>query len=148
DQRLADDADALADLRRRVARERLVQDELVDAGDLLAAVLLRPRHSEPALRGELLHERASLLGVGELREVLARGIHHDRIVIVLKPLLDFVGKRLFLRREIEVHGVLLGRQEPRVPVQHIRYDAYRNEEGGRYFGRAARAASTALRRIP
>ena len=104
DQRLADDADALADLRRGVARERLVQDELVDPLDLLAAVLLRPRHPEPALVRELLHERAALGRVGELGEVLARRVHHDRVVIVLKPLLDFVGKRLFLRREIEVHG--------------------------------------------
>ena len=85
DQRLADDAHALADLRGRVARQRLVQDVLVDALDLLAAVLLRPGHAEPALGGELLHEGAALGRVHELAEVLAGGIHHDGVVVLDQP---------------------------------------------------------------
>ena len=42
DERLADDADALADLRAAAAGERLVEEVLVDALALGAAVLLRP----------------------------------------------------------------------------------------------------------
>src|SRR6185436_10300965 len=46
DEGLADDTDALADLRTAPARERLVQQVLVDALTLGAAVLLRPGHPE------------------------------------------------------------------------------------------------------
>ena len=49
DERLADDADALADLRAAPSGERLVEQELVDALALRAAVLLGPGHAEPAL---------------------------------------------------------------------------------------------------
>ena len=48
DERLADDADALADLRAAPPGERLVEQVLVDALALGAAVLLRPGHAEPA----------------------------------------------------------------------------------------------------
>jgi hypothetical protein len=111
DQGFPDDADALADLRRCVPRERLVEDVLVDAWDLLAAVLLRPRHPEPALRGELLHERAPLGRVRQLREVLPGRVHHDRVVVLDQPALDLIRKLLLFGREIEVHGGLLGQAE-------------------------------------
>ena len=53
DERLADDADALADLRAAAAGERLVEEVLVDALALRAAVLLRPGDPEPAPLAEL-----------------------------------------------------------------------------------------------
>ena len=51
--RLADDADALADLRAAPAGERLVEQVLVDAVAFLAALLLGPGDAEPALLAEL-----------------------------------------------------------------------------------------------
>src|SRR5207302_932234 len=51
--RLADDADALADLRPAATGERLVQQVLVDAVSLLASPLRRPGDAEPTLLGDL-----------------------------------------------------------------------------------------------
>ena len=53
DERLADDADALADLRAAARRERLVEQVLVDTLALGAAVLLGPGQAEPAPLAEL-----------------------------------------------------------------------------------------------
>jgi len=47
DQRLADDPDALADLRATAAGEGLVEDVLVDALSVGASVLLGPGDPEP-----------------------------------------------------------------------------------------------------
>src|SRR5262249_58396839 len=58
--RLADDADALADLRAAAAGQRLVEEVLVDAVTLLAAPLLGPPDSQPALLPHLAHERPPL----------------------------------------------------------------------------------------
>ena len=103
-QGLPDDADALADLGCGVLREGLVQDVLVDALDLLPAVFLGPGHPEPALRGELLHERAAFRRVAELAEVLAVVIHDDGVVVLDEPGFDLVGEFLFFGGEIKIHG--------------------------------------------
>jgi hypothetical protein len=109
DQCLADDADALADLGGGAASERLVQDELVDALDLLTSELLGPAHPEPTLGGELLHEGASLRCVAELREVLAREVHDHRVVVLIEPLLDLLGEGLLGFGKLEIHSLLLRR---------------------------------------
>ena len=96
---------AVAARRRGVAGERFVEDEFVDTLDALAAVLLGPRHPEPALGSELAHEGAAFRGIRELREILAGRIHHDRVVVLDQPLLDLVAKGIFLGRKLEVHGV-------------------------------------------
>src|SRR5574338_1102420 len=123
DQRLTDDADALADLRRAAPRERFVQDVLVDAGLLLAAVLLRPGHAEPAARGELLHERAPLRRVDDLGHVLAADVGHVGRRVLVEERLDLGGEGALLGGELEVHG-----RPPSGPAgpreDHIRYVAY------------------------
>ena len=106
DERLADDADALADLRTAAARERLVQQELVDALTVLAAVLLGPGEAEPAPVGELLHERAPGWRVDDLGHVLPRDVEHLGIVVGVEELLHLFGERALLRGEIEVHCAL------------------------------------------
>ena len=106
DHRLADDADALARLRRAVARERLGQDEVVDARQLAPAVLLRPRHAEPAALGELLHERALGRRVHGLRELLGVRVHHLGRGILAQERLDLGFEGLLLGAQLEVHGHL------------------------------------------
>jgi len=103
EQRLADDADALADLRAAAAGERLIEQVLVDAVALLAAPLLRPGQPEPAALGELGHEGAAGRGVDDLRHVLAGRVEHLGIGVVVEELLDLGEERLLLRREVEVH---------------------------------------------
>jgi hypothetical protein len=105
DQRLADDAGALADLRRASAGEGLVQNVLVDALLLLPAVLLRPAHADPALRGELLHEGATLWGVDDLRHVLATDVGHVGRGVLIEKRLDFLREGLLCIRELEIHGI-------------------------------------------
>jgi len=106
DERLTDDAHALADLRGAHARERLVEYVLVDALHFLAAVLPGPGHAQPALGGELFHERAALGRVGQLGEVLAGEIHDLGVVVVGQPLLNFLLKSLLGLGKIEIQGYL------------------------------------------
>src|SRR5690606_22549408 len=70
DERLADDADAFADLWRAPAGEGLVEQVLVDAVLLGPAVLLRPGHAQPALLADLGHEGPAGGGVADLGHVL------------------------------------------------------------------------------
>src|SRR5690606_33063381 len=95
---------ALADLRAAAPRERLVQDVLVDARLLLAAVLLGPGHPEPAARGELLHEGAPGGGVDDLRHVLARHVGHVGRRVLVEEALDLFGEGALLGAEGEVHA--------------------------------------------
>jgi hypothetical protein len=97
DDRLADDPHALADLRTAARRERLVQEVLVDAFALGAAVLLRPREPEPALLAHLGHERAALRRVDDLRHVLARQVEDVGIVVLVEEALDGVRELLLFR---------------------------------------------------
>ena len=99
DERLADDADALADLRAATAGELLVEDVLVDA-----LALADPPYSlgqvmpEPALVAELLHERPALGRVDDLRHVLAGDVEDVDVVVVVENAIDLLGERLLLRR--------------------------------------------------
>ena len=106
-ERLADNAHALADLRCTPTSKRLVENELVDAVFLLASVLFRPCHPEPPLRGKLLHERTPFGCIDELGEVLARQIHHNRIVVLLEELRDLVLKCPLLWRKLKIHVPVL-----------------------------------------
>ena len=103
DQRLADDADALADLRRCVLAERFVENVLVDAFDLLTTEFLRPRHPEPSLCRKLLHEGTAFGGIGKLAEVLAVMVHDFVVMIIDQPRFDLVCEFLFFREEIKFH---------------------------------------------
>ena len=107
DERLADDADALADLRTTARGEGLVQEELVHAFAFGSAVLLRPREAEPTPLPHCAHERASLRRVDDLRHVLAREIEDLGVVVRIEELLDFLGERALLGRELEVHATIL-----------------------------------------
>ena len=104
DERLADDADALADLRTTARGQRLVQEELVHAFAFGSVVLLGPREAEPAPLPHRAHERTPLRRVHDLRHVLARQIEDLGIVVLVEELLDFLGERVLLGRELEVHG--------------------------------------------
>ena len=103
DERLADDADALADLRAAATGEPLVQQVLVDALALGAAVLLRPGHAEPAPLAQRAHERAPLGGVDDLRHVLAGQVEDVGVVVLVEEALDLLGEGLLLGGEVEVH---------------------------------------------
>jgi hypothetical protein len=103
DERLADDADALADLRSAPAGQRFVEDELVDAFALGAAVLLGPSQPEPPVMAERLHERPPLGRVDDLGHVLAGHVEHIGVVVVVQEGLDLGLECLLLGREIEVH---------------------------------------------
>ena len=94
DHGLADDADTLADLWAATTGELLVEDVLVDALTLGAVVLLGPGHAEPALVADLLHERAPLRGVDDLRHVLAGDIEDLDVVVVVAEGDDFLLVRL------------------------------------------------------
>src|SRR5690606_36660504 len=97
DERLADDADALADLRAATPRELLVEDVLVHALALGPAVLLRPGHPEPALAPDLLHEGPALRRVDDLGHVLAGDVEDLRIVVLVAEGPDLVAERLLFR---------------------------------------------------
>ena len=105
DDRLADDADALTDLRAAATGELLVEDVLVDALALAAAVLLRPGHAEPALVAHFLHERAALGRVDDLRHVLAGHVEDVDVVVLVTEGDDLGLVGLLLFRELEIHSV-------------------------------------------
>ena len=86
DQRLADDADALADLRAAARRERLVEEVLVHAFALGPAVLLGPGEPEPAPLADLAHEGPPLRRVDDLRHVLAGEVEDVGIVVLVEEL--------------------------------------------------------------
>ena len=116
DQRLADDADALADLRGAPPGQRLVEQVLVDAVALGPAVLLRPGHAQPAPLADLGHERAALGRVADLRHVLARRVHDLDGLVLVEERLDLGEELLLLLRELEVHaGVVSPGQAGRTP---------------------------------
>ena len=104
--RLADDADALADLRAATGCERLVEEVLVDAVAFLTAPLGRPGDAEPTLLRHLAHERAAIGSVGDLRHVLARHVEEHRVVVGVEELLDFVAERELLGRKLEIHAAV------------------------------------------
>ena len=106
DERLADDPDALADLRPAPPRERFVEQELVDSFAVLPAVLLRPGDAEPPAVGQLLHERAPRGRVDDLGHVLAGDVEHVRIVVGVQEGAHVVGERTLLGGKIEVHRAL------------------------------------------
>ena len=114
DERLADDADALADLRAAARRERLVEEVLVDALALRAAVLLRPGQPEPAPLADLAHERAALRRVDDLRHVLPGEVEDLGIVVLVEELLDLRREGVLLGRELEVHGSLQSAARPQI----------------------------------
>jgi hypothetical protein len=117
DQRLSDDADALADLRPARARQAFVQEVLVDALTFAPAVLLGPGHAQPAAPADLLHEGASLGGVYELGHVLAAGVHDLGVVVLRDECVDFFREAVLLLRELEVHGCFLLLLRCRTPVR-------------------------------
>ena len=86
------------------AGERLVEEVLVDALALGAAVLLGPGEAEPALLAELAHERAALGRVDDLRHVLPGQVEDVGVVVLVEELLDLGREGLLLGRELEVHG--------------------------------------------
>jgi hypothetical protein len=103
--RLADDADALADLRTAAAGERLVEEVLVDAVAGLASPFLGPRDAEPLPFRDLGHERAALRRVDDLGHVLPRQIEDVGVVVVVEERVDVGAERALLGREVEIHGV-------------------------------------------
>jgi len=115
DQGLADDADALADLRATTRRELLVEEVLVHALALGTAVLLGPRESEPAPLTQLGHERPALGRVDDLRHVLAGQIEDVGIVVFVEEADDLLFEGALLGREIEVHGRIVREAPRRMP---------------------------------
>jgi hypothetical protein len=105
--RLAHDADALADLRSAAAGERLVEQVLVDAVTFLATVLLRPGDSHPAALGDLLHEGAALRSVDDLGHVLAGRVEDLGVLVGVEKGFDLGEKGLLLGGEIKVHEATL-----------------------------------------
>ena len=103
DQGLADDADTLADLRRSHRRQLFVEEVFVEPLTIAAAVFLGPGDAQPALLGELLHERAALGGVTDLRHVLARQIHHVDVTVRLEELAHLPQELSFFFGKFKVH---------------------------------------------
>ena len=117
DQGLADDPDALSDLRTAAPGERLVEQVLVEALAVLAAVLLGPGDPEPAPLAQLGHERAALRGVDDLGHVLAGQVEDLGILVLVEERLDLVQERDLLRGEVEIHvprWTSRGRLAPRI----------------------------------
>ena len=108
DQCLADDADALADLRRAHGRQLLVEQIFVKTLAILTATLLGPGDAQPAAGGEFLHEGAALGRVAHLRHVLARYVHYVRVVILDEELIDLAQKFALLFRKLKIHDCPLG----------------------------------------
>ena len=106
DDRLADDADALADLRAAAAGQPLVEQVLVDALTLGAAVLLGPGHAEPAPLAQRGHEGTPLRRVDDLRHVLPGQVEDFGIVVGIEKALDLLHEGQLLRRELELHRCL------------------------------------------
>ena len=104
DDGLADDADALADLRPTSAGELLVEQVLIDTLSVLAAVLLGPGDAEPALLAQLGHELSALRRVDDLRHVLSRDVEDIRVIVGVEERLDLLGKGLLLIGELKIHG--------------------------------------------
>ena len=104
DQRLADDADALADLRPTATGQRLVEQVLIDAFAFGAAVLLRPREAKPALVAELLHKRPTLRGIDDLGHVLPSDVEDVGIVMSVEERLDLITERQLFGCELEIHS--------------------------------------------
>ena len=73
--------------------------------------------------GELLHERATLRRVDDLRHVLAADVRDVRRRVLVEELLDLGGERALLGVELEVHGAPPAAGTGR-PENHIRYVAY------------------------
>ena len=96
DERLADNAHALADLRTSSTCQLLVEQVLVDALALLAAVLLGPGDAEPALLAELGHELSSLGRVDDLRHVLSRDVEDVRVVVGVEKGLNLLDEPLLI----------------------------------------------------
>ena len=103
DDRLADDADALADLGAAPAGQLLVEQVLVDTLALGAAVLLGPGHAQPAPLPEGGHEGPALGGVDDLGHVLPGQVEDLGVVIGVEEALDLLHEGQLLRREFEVH---------------------------------------------
>ena len=104
DDGLADDADALADLRSAPGSQSLVEQVLVDALAVLAAVLLGPGDAQPPLFAHLGHELPSGRGVHDLGHVLAGEVEHLGIVVGVEEFLDLLDEFELFGREFEVHG--------------------------------------------
>ena len=105
DDGLADDADALADLGSAPGGQRLVEQVLVDAVAVLAAVLLGPGDAEPALLAQLGHELAAQRGVDDLGHVLPGDVEDLGVVVVVEELLHVLDELELLGGELEVHGL-------------------------------------------
>jgi hypothetical protein len=104
DQRLADDPDALADLRRSPPRKRFVEQVLVDALPGSTPILFRPGHAEPALLRELAHEGAAGRCVDDLRHVLPGHVHDLGSLFSVEEALDLFRERPLGFRELEIHA--------------------------------------------
>ena len=104
DEGLADDADALADLGAAPTGELLVEQVLVDALAVLAAVLLGPGDAEPALLADLGHEGPALRGVDDLGHVLPGHVEDLGVVVGVEEGLDLLHEGLLLVAELEIHG--------------------------------------------
>ena len=98
DDRLADDADALADLGAAPAGQLLVEQVLVDALALGAAVVLGPGHAEPAPLAQGGHEGAALGGVDDLGHVLPGQVEDVGVVVGIEEGLDLLDEGQLLRR--------------------------------------------------
>ncbi len=105
DDRLADDADALADLRAAAAGELLVEQVLVDPLALRPPVLLGPGHAEPAPLPHRLHEGAPLGRVDDLGHVLPGHVEDLGVVVGVEEGLDLLHEGQLLRREFELHAL-------------------------------------------
>ena len=104
DDRLADDADALADLGTTPARQGLVQEVLVEAVALLAAVGLGPGDAQPSPPAHLGHEGSPGRGVDDLGHVLPGEVEDLGVVVLVEETLDLLDEGKLLRGELEVHG--------------------------------------------
>ena len=101
--RLADDPDALADLRSSPTGQGLVEEVLVHAIALLASPLLGPGDPEPTALADLAHELTLLRRVDDLGHVLPRDVEHLGIVVLVEEALDLLPEGDLLGRELEVH---------------------------------------------
>ena len=104
DDGLADDADAFADLRAAPGRQGLVEQVLVDALAVLAAVSGGPGDAQPSPLADLGHELAALGRVDDLGHVLPGQVEDLGIVMGVEELLDLLGELELLGGELEVHG--------------------------------------------
>ena len=120
DDRLADDADALADLWAAAAGQLLVEEVLVDALPLGAAEFLGPGHAEVAPLAHRGHEGPTLGRIDDLRHVLPCHVEHLGVVVGIEKALDLLHESQLLRREFELHCCLHVADDPDLTRRQVR----------------------------